>query len=60
MRGDVLELCQRGFPPRECIRMPSLYVTIQPSLSVWKRVKASRMEEIWSSLNALPPIVAGG
>jgi hypothetical protein len=33
---------------------------IQPPPSVWKRLKASRMEAIWSSLSALAPIAAGG
>jgi hypothetical protein len=42
----VLELRQRGFPPRERIRMLSLYGVTQPSQSVWKRVKSSHMEVI--------------
>ncbi|KAJ7944804.1 hypothetical protein O6P43_034141 [Quillaja saponaria] len=47
-----------GLPPRERIRIPSSEGAILPSPSVSKRVKASFIEETWSSLRSLP-IVTG-
>ncbi|KAJ7952450.1 hypothetical protein O6P43_024294 [Quillaja saponaria] len=43
-----------GLPPRERIRIPSSEGAILPSPSESNRVKASFIEETWSSLRSLP------
>ena len=49
-----------GFPPRDRIRIPSSEGAILPSPSVSKSVKASFIEETWSSLKPSLPIVYSG
>jgi hypothetical protein len=58
--GDVPELRQSGFLPSEHMRILSSDGVIRPLLSVWKRVKASHIEAIWSSLSSLAPITSSG
>ena len=49
-----------GFPPRDLIRIPSSDGAIRPSPSVSKSVKASFIDETWSSLRSLPIVFRVG
>jgi len=49
-----------GLPPRDRIRIPSSDGAIRPSPSVSKSVKASFMDDTWSSLRSLPIFSGSG